>query len=402
MSGEKLSTNPENESTDNQWESPEIPKNMEDMPLRIDLNSEAFQTKFADAEIMAKKGTVTAEQITEEGLKNGAYADVFYDDVDGKYKMNTYVMEGEGDERHRRHENTHDVEPDMWITTNPKQQESDYPNSYPIEDKKFHKLYEASDEEGVYKAKGLAKLIPNDTNREVEIELPESWGGGLMGGDKNCFFRQPCDIDGNPTGRPSIIAADAVEATYGPLAEVRPDLVKPKKAPWQEKMEVREAEEAQEKTDREAERQYVIEHEEELIKRGEEVISPDKRQGWRSYVKGVTEGYMRPEDGKIIKNPEVDVRIILDVVQKLNDGEPLSDVKDFLQKQKFASFNDEGIRYDFGREKLPDGRTTMAYNSVRNQVARFADRGQEFWDYSVVGRIPTIEEMRAEFPWKEM
>ncbi|MBQ3297160.1 hypothetical protein IJH01_03530 [Candidatus Saccharibacteria bacterium] len=225
MNKETLSATPENEPTDNQWEDLEIPKNMEDMPLRIDLNSEEFQSKFAGAEIMAKRGTVSAEQITAEGLENGSYNDVYFDDADGKYKMNTYVMEGDGEERHRRLENTHDVEPGMWITTNPKQQESDYPNSYPIEDKKFHKLYEASDEEGVYKAKGLAKLIPNETGREVEIELPESWGGGLMGGDKNCFFRQPCDIDGNPTGRPSIIAADAVEVTYGPLAEVRPDLV---------------------------------------------------------------------------------------------------------------------------------------------------------------------------------
>lgn len=138
--------------------------------------------------------------------------------------MNTYVMEGEGEDRRRRLENTHDVTPGMWIATNPKQQESDYPNSYPIEDQKFHKLYEASGGDGVYKPKGLAKLIPNETGREVEIELPESWGGGLMSGAKDCFFRQPCDIDGNPTGRPSIIAADAVESTYGPIAEVRPDL----------------------------------------------------------------------------------------------------------------------------------------------------------------------------------
>ena len=225
MNKENPSTTPENEPTNNQWEDPEIPKNMEDMPLRIDLNGEAFQSKFADAEIMAKKGTINAEQITEDGLANGVYADIYFDDADNKYKMNTYVMEGEGEDRHRRLENTHDVSPGMWIATNPKQQEADYPNSYPIEDQKFHKLYESSGDNGVYKPKGLAKLIPNDTGREVEIELPESWGGGLMGGAKDCFFRQPCDIDGNPTGRPSIIAADAVETTYGPLAEVRPDLV---------------------------------------------------------------------------------------------------------------------------------------------------------------------------------
>ena len=396
MNKETLSATPENEPTSNQWEDPEIPKNMEDMPLRVDLNSEAFQSKFADAEIMAKRGTVTAEQITAEGLENGAYNDVYFDDADGKYKMNTYVMEGEGDQRQRRLENTHDVEPGMWITTNPKQQESDYPNSYPIEDKKFHKLYETSDEEGVYKAKGLAKLIPNETGREVEIELPESWGGGFMSGAKDCFFRQPCDIDGNPTGRPSIIAADAVKTTYGSLAEIRPDLIlhaqEKKETPQQEKMEARRIEKAKEKSTREAERQYVIEHKDELLKRGEDIVSPDKQQEWRQYLEYVVNG----------DESNVDVEKILDVVQKLNSGEPLSDVKDYLQKQKFASFNDEGSLWDFRGDKLPDGRTTMAYNAVRNRVARLADRGQEFWDYSAIGRIPTDEEIRAEFPWKEM
>lgn len=223
MSGEILSNNQGNEPINNQWESMEN----EDVPLLVDLNSEAFQAKFADAEIMAKKGQVTAEQITEEGLENSAYNDVFFDETDGKYKINTYVMKGEGEERERILENTRDVEPGMWIVTNPKQQEDDYPNSYPILDEKFHKLYDESEEDGVFKPKGLAKLIPNDTGRKVQIELPASWGGGFMDGAEDCFFRQPCDIEGNPNGRPSIIAADAVETTYGPLDEVRPDLVKP-------------------------------------------------------------------------------------------------------------------------------------------------------------------------------
>lgn len=42
-------------SSADEWQSPEIPKNMEDMRLRIDLNSQDFQDKFAEAEIMAKK-----------------------------------------------------------------------------------------------------------------------------------------------------------------------------------------------------------------------------------------------------------------------------------------------------------------------------------------------------------
>jgi len=169
-------------------------------------------------------------------------------------------------------------------------------------------------------------------------------------------------------------------------------------------MEARRIEKAQEKAAREAERQYVIEHEEELIKRGEEIISPDKRQEWRSYIEGVTKGYVQPEDGRVIKDSNVDARITLDVVQKLNNGESFSDVKDYLQQQEFASFNDRGDLWRFYPDDavLPDGRTTMGYNSVRNQVARLADRGQDFWDYSAIGRIPTDEEIRAEFPWKEM
>ena len=163
---------------------------------KINLNTEEYTNKFAQAAIYAKKGIIKAVQITEEGLKAGAYADkdVRFDDEKGQYVIDTYVMreipvEGKGGcVRSAELEDTRIVEVGEWIATNPKAWETDRDNNYAIPDATFQKRYEPTDEPGVYRAKGMARIIQNDTGDSVEIEAP--WGGP-QNGDAKCYFCAP-------------------------------------------------------------------------------------------------------------------------------------------------------------------------------------------------------------------
>ena len=140
-------------------------------------------------------------QITENGLKAGKYTDkdIRFDDEKGQYVIDTYVMreipvEGKGCIRSAELEDTRPVEVGEWIATNPKVWESDCDNNYVIPDATFHKRYEPTDEPGVYRAKGMARIIQNDTGDAVEIEAP--WGGP-QNGDAKCYFCAPYSKD-NP------------------------------------------------------------------------------------------------------------------------------------------------------------------------------------------------------------
>lgn len=449
MDNKNTVNNPEQSSGDgaNQWNDVASSPEMEDRPLKIDLSSAEFQNKFADAEIMAKRGTVNAEQISAEGLASGAYADrdVFYDESAGEYKISTYVMREKKDQNgnaimgvdgqpvmERQWENNHTIKPDDWIITNPKTREDDYPNRYPTTDEKFHKLYDESGQPGVYKAKGLAKLIPNETGRAVQIDLPESWGGGVMDGAQDCWFRQPCDFEGNPNGRPSIIAADAVETTYGPLVEVRPDLVlsaseglddqqfvdkwhtirgivkdraltdeeyykkyKETREDAKKRMEAvsrriygmglaeRKAVQEEGHIRREAKRAEVKAHEAELLERGEALVYPERVDEWTGYVKSVVEG----------DNPYVDVEVTLEAMEQLEQGLPVEDVVDFLKNQDFAGSDGTGRKLETGYN--------MAYGMARNYILRASKRGPEFWEHSAMEPIPEsgrefMEKIKAE------
>ena len=166
---------------------------------KINLNTEEYTNQFAAAAIYAKKGVIKAVQITEDGLKAGEYADkdIRFDDENGQYVIDTYVMreipvEGKGCVRSAVLEDTRPVEVGEWIATNPKAWESDRDNNYVIPDATFHKRYEPTDELGVYRAKGMARIIQNDTGDTVEIEAP--WGGP-QNGDAKCCFCAPYNKD---------------------------------------------------------------------------------------------------------------------------------------------------------------------------------------------------------------
>ena len=163
-------------------------------PLELNLDDAEWDDKFAQAETFVKKGKVTAVQLTEEGLKSGAYADrdIRWDEESQSYVVDTYVMHNETNpdgttSRVAVLENTRTVEPGFWLLTNPLQQEGDRPNNYAQEDETFQKNYEPderSTEPGVYRAKGTAKIFRNPTGKPVFIH---KWGG-IQEGDKFCYF----------------------------------------------------------------------------------------------------------------------------------------------------------------------------------------------------------------------
>lgn len=93
-----------------------------------------------------------------------------------------------------------------WIVTNPSGEQ------YIISEKKFFARYEATNEDGVYKAKGSCRAIVNPFGKPIEIMA--SWGTPQTGGT-DCMIADTCDEDGsNMGGEPYLIDADAFAKTY--------------------------------------------------------------------------------------------------------------------------------------------------------------------------------------------
>ena len=194
---------------------------------KIDLRSEKYTVQFSQAAIYAKKGIVRAVQITEKGLQTGAYADkdVRFDSKEGRYVIDTYVMREvatsikNGCIRSAELEDTRPVEVGEWIATNPKTWKTDRDNNYAIPDATFRKRYEPTDEPGVYRAKGMARIIPNDTGESVEIDAP--WGG-TQNGDAKCYFCAPYykEHPDNLAEDDRYILSENDFAAYGPADEV--------------------------------------------------------------------------------------------------------------------------------------------------------------------------------------
>ncbi len=190
---------------------------------KIDLKTPEYSQKFEKAPIYAKKGAIDAVEITQEGLESGEYADkgVRFDDEKGRYVIDTFVMRTNADgKRQNVLESTRIVEPGEWIATNPKVHPTDVANNYVIPDETFRKRYESTAEPGVYRAKGMARIIKNDTGDSVEIMAP--WGEPQYG-DANCYFRAPFDVN-NPDnlaeGDRYILSANDFFSTYGPADEI--------------------------------------------------------------------------------------------------------------------------------------------------------------------------------------
>ncbi len=186
---------------------------------KINLNS--YTDQFRTAPIFAKKGVIAAIQVTPDGLESGLYADkgVRFDEKSDRYVIDTYVMREKDGKRVAELEDTHEVVAGHWIATNPKKYESDRDNNYPIPDATFRKRYEPTDQEGVFRAKGMCRIIPNDTGEDVEIDAP--WGGS-QNGDAKCYFCAPYDPE-NPEDLAidrRYLLSENDFAAYGPADEV--------------------------------------------------------------------------------------------------------------------------------------------------------------------------------------
>lgn len=180
------SENSPSESTPDEHES--------EAPLELNLDSAEWDDDFAQAETFVKKGRVTAVRLTEEGLKSGEYADrdIRWDEEKKSYVVDTWVMQEKAmpdgsKQRVAVIEDTHTVSAGDWVLTNPVQQEGDHLNNYPQDNETFTKSYEPderSDQSGVYRAKGTAKIFRNPTSKPVFIH---KWGT-IQEGDAHCYF----------------------------------------------------------------------------------------------------------------------------------------------------------------------------------------------------------------------
>jgi hypothetical protein len=160
---------------------------------KVDLSTEEYTAKLAEAPVFAKKAevsavTATAGQEVRTVLANGSEETV------------NYAEEG-------------DV-----IVTNPGGEQ------YILKPDNFAKRYEPTTEEGVFRAKGMARAFKNDTGAPVEIMAP--WGEPQYG-DENCMIATVFDPDNpNEIGADRyIIGADEFAETYGPIEEVLADEV---------------------------------------------------------------------------------------------------------------------------------------------------------------------------------
>ncbi|MEO5950690.1 MAG: PGDYG domain-containing protein [Candidatus Saccharimonadales bacterium] len=160
---------------------------------KLDLSTEEYTAKLAEAPVFAKKAEVHAvvavggEKI-ETVLANGI--------------VETVNIANSGDA----------------IITNPGGEQ------YIIPAETFTKRYEATTEEGVFRAKGMARALKNDTGAPIEITAP--WGESQFG-DENCLIATVFDPD-SPDQIGSdryIIGADEFADTYGPIEEVLADEV---------------------------------------------------------------------------------------------------------------------------------------------------------------------------------
>lgn len=169
------------------------PKNEPAAYEKLDLSTEEYTSKLAEAPVFAKKAEVSASiahggEVIETVLADGTI------------------------------ETTNTANPGDAIITNPGGEQ------YIIPAETFNKRYEATADEGVFRAKGMARAFKNDTGAPIEIMAP--WGEPQYG-DENCMIATVFDPD-NPSEIGSdryIIGADEFAETYGPIEEVLADEV---------------------------------------------------------------------------------------------------------------------------------------------------------------------------------
>lgn len=119
----------------------------------VDLSTEQYTQLLTEAPVYAKKAIVEARQTTE------------------REEVKTILADGIT-------ETVNVAEPGDVIVTNPGGEK------YVIKSEKFAKRYEAIDENGTYRAKGMVRIVENPTGTPIEITAP--WGEKQFGA-ANCM-----------------------------------------------------------------------------------------------------------------------------------------------------------------------------------------------------------------------
>lgn len=155
---------------------------------KLDLSTEEWTERLAAAPVYAKKGIVSARQVAE------------------REEVKTTLADG-------TEETVNVAEPGDVVVTNPSGEK------YVLKPDNFAKRYDATEEEGVFRAKGMARAVQNPTGADVEIMAP--WGEPQYGGP-DCMLATVFDPE-----QPGVIGADRYIigrdeflATYAPAEEV--------------------------------------------------------------------------------------------------------------------------------------------------------------------------------------
>lgn len=154
----------------------------------LDLSSEEFTEALRQAQVYAKKTKVEART------------------AEVQERVTTVLADG-------TEETTNVAEPGDVIVKNPGGEE------YVLKGEKFAKRYEATSEDGVFRAKGIVRAIENPTGEEIVITAP--WGEIQHGGPEAIIasILDPEDQDEVSMDR-YIIGREEFEETYAPIEEV--------------------------------------------------------------------------------------------------------------------------------------------------------------------------------------
>lgn len=156
--------------------------------LELDLSTDEWTERLGGAPVFAKKGKVQARVAAE------------------REEVRTTLADG-------TEETVNVAEPGDVVVTNPGGER------YVLKADNFAKRYEATEEEGVFRAKGMARAVANPTGTDIEIMAP--WGEPQYGGP-DCMVATVFDPD-----QPDVIGADRYiiggeefAETYAPFEEV--------------------------------------------------------------------------------------------------------------------------------------------------------------------------------------
>ncbi len=165
---------------------------------KINLDSKSYTEQFVSAPIYARKDVVHAVWVTDFGLKTEAYKkrDVVYDATSGSYVVMNYVTcsvpdeNGEDCKLITKLENVQPVKVGDWVVTDATMCEACHDHNHVLSDEDFRKKYEPTAIPGIYRAKGMARIIKNDTGDAVIVRAPR---GEQQEGDAECYFLAPYD-----------------------------------------------------------------------------------------------------------------------------------------------------------------------------------------------------------------